>query len=56
MDDLLDDITGFVGICLIPEPDDSTDDASNDLSDNKDSDEIKIVLCYIRILYSSLIA
>ena len=36
MDDLLDDITGLVGICLLPEPDDSSDNVSNDSSEDKD--------------------
>ena len=31
MDDLLDDVTGLVGIYLLPELDDSTDDVSNEL-------------------------
>ena len=56
VDDLLDDITSLVGICLIPEPDDSTDDASNESCEDKDSDEIIIVLCAIRTRSSSLVA
>ena len=35
MDGLLYDITALVGICLIPEPDDSTDNVSNKSSDDK---------------------
>ena len=34
VDDLLDDITGLVCIFLLPEPDDSTDDVSNESSEN----------------------
>ena len=56
MDYLLDDITVLVGICLLPEPDDSTDDVSNDSSEDEDSDEIIIVLCAIRKFSSSLIS
>ena len=56
MDDLLDDITGLVGICLLPEPDDSTDDIPNNSSEDEDSDEIIIVFCAIRTHSSSLIA
>ena len=48
LDDLLDYITGLVGICLLPETDDSTYDASNELSEDEDSDEIIIVFCDIR--------
>ena len=54
MDDLLDDITGLVGICLLPEPDDSTDNVSNKSSEDKDSDEIMIVFCAIWTRYSCL--
>ena len=56
MDDLLDEITGLVGICLLPEPDYSTDNVSNESSEDDDSDEIIIVLCAIRTHSSSLIA
>ena len=38
MDDLLDEITGLVGIYLIPEPDDSKEDVSNESSEDEDSD------------------
>ena len=56
MDDLLDGVTGLVGICLLPEPDDSTDDVSNESSEDKDSDENIIVSCAIRTCSSYLIA
>ena len=56
MDDLLDDITGLVVICLLPEPDDSTEDVSIKSSEYKDLDEILIVFCAIRTCSSSLIA
>ena len=56
MDDLLDDITGLVGICLLPEPDYSTDDVSNDSSEYEDPDNIIMVFCAIRKCSSSLIA
>ena len=36
MDNLLDYITGSVGIFLLPEPDDSTDNVSNGSSDDED--------------------
>ena len=47
-DDLLYDITSLVGICPLPESDDSSDDFSNESSEDKDSDEIIIVFCAIR--------
>ena len=55
MDDLLDEITGLVGICLLPEPDYSTDDVSNKSSEDEDSDKIIIVFCAIWTHSSSLI-
>ena len=56
MDDLLGYITGFVGICLIPEPYYPIDDVSNKSSEEEDSDEMIIVLCDIRKRTSSVIA
>ena len=56
MDDLLDEITDLVGIFLLPEPDGSTEDVSNELSKDEDSDDIIIVFCDIRTGSSSLIA
>ena len=56
MDDLLDDVTGLVGIYLLPELDDSTDDVSNESSKYEGSDETIIVFCAIRTRYCSLIA
>ena len=55
MDDSLDDITGLVSICLLPEPDDSTDDVSNDSYKDEYSEKIIIVLCDIRTRSYSLI-
>ena len=55
VDDLLDDITGLVVICLLPEPDDSTDNVSNESYEDEDSDEIIIVFCAIWTCSSSLI-
>ena len=43
MDDLLDEFTGLVGICLVPESDHSSEDVSNKSSKNEDSDQIRIV-------------
>ena len=48
MDDLLDEITGLVGIFLLLESDESSDDVSNKSSKDEDSDEIIIVFCAIR--------
>ena len=48
MDDLLDDITGLVGICLAPELDESSDDVSNDSSEDDELEKITIVFCAIR--------
>ena len=56
MDDLLDEITDLVGICLLPKPDYSTEDVSNESSEDEDSDEIIIVFCVIQTRSSSLIA
>ena len=55
VDDLLDDITGLVVICLLPEPDDSTDNVSNESYEKDDSDEIIILFCTIKTYSSSLI-
>ena len=54
MDDLLYDITGLVGICLLPEPYDSTDYVSNESSEDEDSEIVLIVLCAIGKHYSYL--
>ena len=56
VDDLLYDITGLFVILLLPEPDDSTDNVSNESSENEDSDKIIIVFCAIRTRSFSLIA
>ena len=56
MDDLLNDINVLVGICLLPESDESSDDVSNESSKDKDSDEIIIVLCAVQTRSYSLIA
>ena len=56
MDDLLDDITVLVGICLLYQPDDSTDDVSNKSYEDEDSDKILIVFYAIWTRSSSLIA
>ena len=56
MDALLDDVTGLDGIYLLPEPDDSSYDVSNESSEDEDSDEIIIVLCAIGTHSSSPIA
>ena len=55
MDNLLYDITGLVGICLFPEPDNSTDDVSNELSEDEDSDKVIIVFSAIQTRSYSLI-
>ena len=55
MDDLLNDINVLVGICLLPKPDDSTDDVSNESSEDEDSDEIITEFCAIRTCYYPLI-
>ena len=56
VDDLLDEITILVGIFLLPEPDDSTYDVSNESYEDEDSDNIIIVFCAIRTRSYSLIA
>ena len=56
MDDLLYNITGLVGIWLLPEPYDSTDDVSNKSYEDKDSEKIIIVFYAIQTRYYSLIA
>ena len=50
MDDLLDDITGLVGICLLPELDDSTDNVSKESSKDEDSDKTIIVFWSLSFL------
>ena len=55
-DDLLNEITGLVGICPLPEPNDLSEYVSNELSEDEDSDEIIIVFCAIWTDFSSLIA
>ena len=39
MDDLLDDVTGLVGFCLVPESDDSSDNVSNESSKEDEEEE-----------------
>ena len=56
MDDLLDDVSGLVGFCLVPESDESFDDVSDESSeDNEDeeSDEIPIYFCAVWTRYCS---
>ena len=55
VDYLLDDITDLVGICLLPESDESSYDVSNESSEAKNSDEIIILFCAIWTRSSSLI-
>ena len=55
MDGLLDDTTGLVSIFLLPEPDDSIDNVSNESSEDKDSEKFIIVFCAIWTRSSSLI-
>ena len=52
-DYLLNDITGLVGILLLPETDDSTDNGFNESYEDEDSDKIKIVFCAIQTRSSS---
>ena len=56
MDDLLNEITGLVGIYLLTQPDNSTDNVSNKSYEDEDSGEIIIVLCDIQTRSYSLIA
>ena len=59
VDYLLDDVTGLVGICLVTESDESSDDFSNNLSkddEGEESEKNSIVLCAIRTRSCSLIA
>ena len=45
VDYLLDEVTGLVGFCLVPESDESSDNVSNDSSEeneDEESDEISI--------------
>ena len=41
VDDLLDDVTGLVGSCLLPEPDDSSWDVSNQSSEDDKDEELE---------------
>ena len=56
MDDLLDYVTGLVGICLLPESDDFSDNVSNESPEDKEPDEIIIVFCATWTIYCSLVA
>ena len=50
MDNLLDDVTGLVGFYIVPEPDNSSHDVSDDSfedDEDKESDEISIYFCAI---------
>ena len=50
MDDLLDDITGLVGFCLVPESDESSEYVSNESSEedeDKESDKMPIIFSAI---------
>ena len=56
MDDLSDDISGLVSICLLPESDESSEYVYNESYEYKESDKIIIVFCAIRTRFSYLIA
>ena len=59
VDYLIDDVTGLVDICLVPESNESRDNVSNESyedDENEESDEISIVLCSIQTRSCSLIA
>ena len=50
VDDLLDDVTGLFGFCLVTESYESSNDVSDELSEDdedKKSDEISIYLCAV---------
>ena len=50
MDNLLDDLTGLVGVCLVPESDDSLYNVSNESSEDdedKESEKISIYFCAV---------
>ena len=50
LDDLLDDVTGLVGFCLIPESYESSRDVYNESSkddEDEESEEISIFLCVV---------
>ena len=42
VDDLLDNVAGFSGICLLTESDQLSDDVSDESSEDEESDEIRI--------------
>ena len=59
MDDLFDDVTGLVGVFLVFESDESSDDVYNESSEeceDEESDEISIVICAIQTRSCYLIA
>ena len=39
MDDLLDDVTGLVGFCLVPESGDSSENVSDNSSEDDEDEE-----------------
>ena len=53
VDDLLDEVTGLVGLSLLPESDESSNDVSKESSEDEDSYEIIIILCAIQTCSSS---
>ena len=58
MYDLLDDFTALVGICLVPESDESSKDVSDESSEvdeDKESDEISIYLRAVWTRYCSFV-
>ena len=55
VDGLLDDITGLIGIYLLPEPEDSTDNVSNQSSEDEYSEK-NIIFCGIKKRLSSPIS
>ena len=58
MDGLLDDVTGLVDFCLVPESDESSDGVSKESSEDdkgEESDEISIYFCSIQTRSCSLI-
>ena len=48
MDYLLDDNTGLVGFCLVPDSDESSNDVSEDSFEENEGEESDEILIYFR--------
>ena len=52
MDGLLDDVTGLVGFCLVPESDESYDNVSDESSEDKEDKESDKISIYFFAIWT----